>query len=216
MAEWGFGAGAASEGVRADDLAGADDAGVVGVEGVDEGGVAGDPATLPADLRDRVVVHVGGAGEDGVGCEAEEGAGAELDCSGEVVARGDEDFAAAEDRTTVDGLLDGGGVFGGAIAEGAIVPDVEDEGGFDGGRGLGLGSGLGFWLFCLWFCEGEGAEDGSSGDGLEGLSKEAAACGEAGGGSVRHAFLLSGAISRYTFAVVERRKMRATELTNSL
>ncbi len=44
----------------------ADDAGVRGIEGVDEGSVAGDPATLPTDLRDRVVVHVAGAGEDGV------------------------------------------------------------------------------------------------------------------------------------------------------
>jgi hypothetical protein len=51
--------------------------------------VARNPAALPANLSDGVVVDVGGAGEDGVGGEAEEGARAELDGSGEVVAAGD-------------------------------------------------------------------------------------------------------------------------------
>ena len=70
--------------------------------------MTGDPAAFPADLSDRVVVHVGGAGEGGVGGEAEEGVRAELEGSGEVVAGGDEDFAAAEgEAATVDGLLDG-------------------------------------------------------------------------------------------------------------
>ena len=104
--------------------------------------MAGDPAALPADLGDGVVVHVGGAGEDGVGGEAEEGAGAELEGSGEVVAGGDEDFAAAEDGTTVDGLLDGGGVFGGAVAGGTVVADVEGEV-RDLGGSLGIGLGFG-------------------------------------------------------------------------
>jgi hypothetical protein len=110
-----------------------------------EGGVAGDPAAFPADLSDGIVVQVGGAGEGCVGGEAEEGARAELDCSGEVVAGWDEDFAAAEEPATVDGLLDGGGVFGGAVAGGAVVTDVEAQvGGF--GRGLGVGLGFGGWF----------------------------------------------------------------------
>ena len=187
---------AAAEGVGADDFAGADDAGVGGVEGVDESGVAGDPAALPADLGDGVVVHVGGAGEDGVGREAEEGAGAELEGSGEVVAGGDEDFAAAEDGAAVDGLLDGGGVFGGAVAGGSVVADVEGERGFGGGCGIGLR------VFLKGLGEGEGVEDGRGGDGLERLLEESSASGEVAGGAVRHAFLLSCAISRYTFAAL--------------
>ena len=144
-------------------LPGADDAGVGGVEGVDEGGVAGDPAAFPADLGDGVVVHVGGAGECGVGCEAEEGVGAELEGSGEIVAGGDEDFAAAEDGAAVDGLLDGDGVFGGAVAEGSVVADVEGESGFGGGCGIGLP------VFLKRLCEGEGVEGRDGGGGEEGL-----------------------------------------------
>ena len=49
-------------------------------------------------------------------------------CSGEVVAGGDEDFAAAEDGAAVDGLLNGGGVFCGAVAGGSVVADIEGEG----------------------------------------------------------------------------------------
>ena len=116
MAQWCCGAGASAERVCADDFSRADDAGIVGVVGVDESGVAGDPAAFPADLGDGVVVHVGGAGEDGVGGEAEESVGAELECSGEVVAGGDEDFAAAENGAAVDSLLEGDGVFCGAVA----------------------------------------------------------------------------------------------------
>ena len=145
MAEGAVGAGAAAEGVCADDFAGADDADVVGVDGVDEGGVAGDPAALPADLGDGVVVHVGGAGEGGVGGEAEEGAGAELDGPGEVVAGGDQDFAAAEDGAAVDRALDGGCVFGGTVAGGSVIADVEAQVcGF--GRSLGIGLGFGWWF----------------------------------------------------------------------
>jgi len=172
VAEWAARAGAAAERVRADDLAGADDAGVVCVEGVDEGGVAGNPAALPADLGDGVVVHVVGAGEDGVGSEAEEGTRAELEGSGEVVAGGDEDFAAAEDGAAVDGLLDGGGVFGGAVAEGAVVADVEGEGGSGGGRELGLGLG---GLFGTQIGGDQVAEGGDGGGGEEGLLEEDAA-----------------------------------------
>ncbi len=94
--------------------------------------MAGDPAAFPADLGDGVVVHVGGAGEDGVGRETEEGVGAELECSGEIVAGGDKDFTAAEDGAAVDGFLDCGGVFGGAVACGSVVADVEGERGFGG------------------------------------------------------------------------------------
>jgi hypothetical protein len=83
-----------------------------------------------------------GAGEGGVGGEAEEGARAELDGSGEVIAGGDEDFAAAEDGAAVDRALDVGCVFGGAVASGSVVADVEAQvGGF--GWGLGVGFGLG-------------------------------------------------------------------------
>ncbi len=105
--------------------------------------MAGDPTALPADLGDGVVVHVGGAGEDGVGREAEKGSRAELEGSGEVVAGGDEDLAAAENGAAVDGLLDGGGVFGGAVAGGAVVADVESEGLL---RGFGCWFGLGGWF----------------------------------------------------------------------
>ncbi len=76
--------------------------------------------------------------------------GAELDGSGEVVAGGDEDFAATEEGAAVDGLLDGGGVFGGGVAEGSVVADVEGEGvGFR--RGLLVWRGLcGSRLIVLW------------------------------------------------------------------
>jgi len=107
--------------------------------------VAGDPAAFPANLSDGVVVHVGGAGEDGVGCETEEGVGAELECSGEVVTGGNEDFAAAEDGAAVDGLLEGDGVFGGAVAGGSVVTHVERQSGFGGSCGFGFG-GLLRWL----------------------------------------------------------------------
>ena len=128
--------------------------------------MAGDPAAFPADLGDGVVVHVGGAGEDGVGCEAEEGVGAELEGSGEVVAGGNEDFAAAEDGATVDGLLDGGGVFGGAVAEGAVVADVEGQ------VGVWRGPEVRAWVsrvIAPGVGEGEVVEGGDGGGGEEGL-----------------------------------------------
>lgn len=141
MAEWRVEAGAAAEGVCADDLSGADDAGIGCVVGVDEGGVAGDPAAFPADLGYGVVVHVGGAGDGCALGETEECARAELDGSGEVVAGWNEDFASAEDGAAVDGLLDCGGVFGDAVAGGSVVADVEGqvcgfEWGLEGGFGF--------------------------------------------------------------------------------
>ena len=64
---------------------------------------------------------------------------------GEVVAGGDEDFAAAEDGAAVDRALDGGGVFGGAVAGGSVVADVEGQVcGF--WRGLRIGFGFGGWF----------------------------------------------------------------------
>ena len=193
MTEWCGGAGATTEGVCADDFAGADDAGVVGVEGKDEGGVAGDPAAFPTDLRDGVVVHVVGSGEDRVGCEAEERVRAELEGPGEVVAGGDEDLAATEDGAAVDGLLDGGGVFGGAVAEGAVVADVKSQEGFGGGRRFALGL---RGRLCQEFGGGEVVEGGDGGGGEERLLEEAAASGEVAGGAIRHAFLLSEALSK--------------------
>ncbi len=139
MAERRVGTGAAAEGVVADDFAGANDADVGGVNGVDEGGVAGDPAALPADLGDGVVVHVCGAGEDGVGGEAKESPGAKLDSSSEVVAGGYEDFASAEERAAVDCQLNGGGIFGGAVALRAVVADVEEDDGLRRVDGFGFG-----------------------------------------------------------------------------
>jgi len=131
--------------------------------------VAGDPAAFPADQGYGVVVHVGGAGDGGVGCETQEGAGAKLDGSGEVVAGGKEDFATAEERAAVDGLLDGLGVFGGAVAFGSVVSDVQGEvGGFWGSLGLGFGF--------RWRC-GEGwivdsRDDRCSEEGLAGSFEE--------------------------------------------
>ena len=63
---------------------------------------------------------------------------AELEGPGEVVAGGDEDFAATEDGAAVDGLLDGCSVVGGAVAKGAVVADVEGEGWFGGGGRFAL------------------------------------------------------------------------------
>ena len=60
--------------------------------------------------------------------------------AGEVGAGGDEDFAAAEHGAAVDGLLEGGGVFGFAVGGGAEVADVEYQGGACGG-GLGPAGG---------------------------------------------------------------------------
>ncbi len=127
MAEGRVGAGAAAEGVCADDFSRAYYAGVGCFVGVDESGVAGDPAAFPTDLGYWVVVHVCCAGDGCAFGETEEGAGAELDGSGEVVSCGDEDFAAAEDGAAVDGLLNGSGVFGGAVAGGPVVADVEGQ-----------------------------------------------------------------------------------------
>ena len=110
-----------------------------GVHGVDETDVAVDPAAFPADLGDGIVGHVGRSrggwrlfrGGGGCGCEFEG--------AGEIIARGDEDFAAAEDGAAVNGLLDGGGVLGCAVAGGAVVADVETKsGGFCGSLRIGL------------------------------------------------------------------------------
>lgn len=61
---------------------------------------------------------------------------------GLVLAGGEADGAAARRVGGGDGLVDGGGVVGGAVALGSVVVDVEDGGvGCGGGRGWGGGSG---------------------------------------------------------------------------
>lgn len=131
-----------------------------------------DPAAFPADLSDRVVVHVGRAGDDSVGGQAEVGVRTELECSCEVVTGGNEDFPtadSAEDSTTVNGLLNGLSVLGEAVAFGSIVADVQGKiGGFKWRLGIGFG-------FRERGREGEAVKRRKSGCCEEGGFQEAAA-----------------------------------------
>lgn len=75
------------------------------------------------------------AGDFGSGVDFEGDIAFEVDGSGEVVTRGEEDEAVGCKGGGVDGFVDGGGVVGFAVAGGAVVADVED-GGF-GSKGEG-------------------------------------------------------------------------------
>src|SRR6185312_6899807 len=91
------------------------DADAGGVDGVDQGDVSMDPAALPADGCHGIVGHLAGAGENSVLLETQQSVGAQLDGSGEIVAGGDEYFAAAEYGATIERLLQRGGVLGCAV-----------------------------------------------------------------------------------------------------
>ena len=127
MAQRILGRGPAAQRGVADDLAGSDDADVVGVDRIDEAGAALDPLAFPANLRDGIVGEVGSAEDGGVLVEAQNGVRLEGDGAGEIVAGGNEHFAAAQHPAAVDRLLNGGGVFGRAVASGAEVADVESD-----------------------------------------------------------------------------------------
>ena len=108
-------------------LPGPDDADVIGVDGVDQADASRDPLAFPADLGDGIVGEIGGAGDGGVLFETQSGVRAERDGAGEIVAGGHQDFAAAQHRAAIDGLLDRGGVFRGAVALGAEIADIQND-----------------------------------------------------------------------------------------
>jgi hypothetical protein len=72
--------------------------------------------------------EVGAADEGGAGVEIERDPALEVDGAGEVTARGEEDLTAAGFGAGVNGGVDGAGVGFEAVAEGAVVADVEHAG----------------------------------------------------------------------------------------
>ena len=111
----------------ADDLARADDADVLRVDGVDQADVAGNPFAFPAHLRDRIIGEIGRAANGGVLFQPEGDVRTERDRAREIISRRNHHLAAAEHVAAVDGLLDGGGVLGGAIAGCAEFANVQTE-----------------------------------------------------------------------------------------
>src|ERR1035438_5859227 len=110
MAQRVLGVGAAAQGGIAGDAAGADDSGVAGVVCIDEGSAALDPLAFPAHLADGIVREIGAAEDSGILVETQERVGLESQPAGEIVAGGKQNFAAAENPTAIDGLLNGGSV----------------------------------------------------------------------------------------------------------
>ena len=107
------------------DLAGSDDAGVAGVESVDEPEMSLNPLAFPADLGDGIIGKVRRPQDVGVLFQAQNRIGAKGDGAGEIVARGNQHIAAAQHPAAVQDLLQRGGVLGFAVAFGAEVADVK-------------------------------------------------------------------------------------------
>src|ERR1035441_7767311 len=119
--------GAAAQRGVADDSAGADDTGMSGIDSVDEGCAALDPLAFPAHLADGIIREIGSAENGRILVEAQERVGLEGQRIREVVTGWDQHLAAAENPTAIDGLLNGGGILGDAIASGAEIAHVEGE-----------------------------------------------------------------------------------------
>ena len=81
-------------------------------------------AAFPADVDGRIVGGIGAADDDAALLEADEGAVALLHAADEVAAGGHQDLAPAVDGAGVERLLEGAGILGGAIADGAEIADV--------------------------------------------------------------------------------------------
>src|ERR1035438_9340396 len=105
----------------------ADDAGMSGVDGVDEGGAALNPLAFPTHLADGIIREIRAAEDGRVLVEAQERVGLEGERAREIVAGGNQHLAAAENPTAIHGLLNGGGILGDAIASGAEIAHVEGE-----------------------------------------------------------------------------------------
>ena len=86
------------------------------------------PFAFPTNLRDRVVGKIRSSEDDGIFVQAQNRIRLERDCSSEIVACWYQHFAAAKNRTAIDGLLDAGGIFREAVPGGAEVADVEVDG----------------------------------------------------------------------------------------
>ena len=75
-----------------------------------------------------VMGEVGAADERGAGVEIERHMALEMDRAGEITARGEKDLTTAGFGAGVDGGVDGAGVRFEAVAEGAVVADIEHSG----------------------------------------------------------------------------------------
>ena len=111
----------------ADDLSRPDDADVFGIDGVNQTDVPLDPFAFPANLRHRVIGEVRCSEYRGIPIETKNRVGSERNGAGEIVAGGNEHFAAAQNVTAIDGLLNGGGILCLAVASRAEVADVQGE-----------------------------------------------------------------------------------------
>ena len=119
--------GPASQGYVTGDFPGTGDPDIHGIEGIDQAHTSRDPLTLPTDLRDGIIGEVGAAEKGGIFLETQGRVAAQCDGSGEVVSGRHQDLAAAENGAPVDGLLEGRGVFGGAVAGSVKIPHVEPD-----------------------------------------------------------------------------------------
>ncbi len=119
--------GPAAQGSVAGYLSRSGDADIGGVEGIDQAYPAGNPFALPAHLGNRIIGEIRAAQEDRILFQAQRGVGSQRDGSDEISAGGHHHVAAAQHRAAVDSLLEGRGVFGGAVARRAEIAHIERE-----------------------------------------------------------------------------------------
>ncbi len=100
----------------ADDLALSGDTDVLRIHGRDEADKSLDPAAFPANLGERIVSQIGRSQNRRARIEAQKGVGAKHDCTGKILARGNQDLSPSEHAATVQCLLDCGCIFCLAIA----------------------------------------------------------------------------------------------------
>jgi hypothetical protein len=111
--------GASAESGVASDPAGPYYADVIGIHRVDEADPPLDPFPLPPHLHHRIVVEVRRPEDVGVLFQAENRVGPQGNGPCEIVAGGNHGFAAAQDPTAIESLLNRGGVLGRSVASGA-------------------------------------------------------------------------------------------------
>jgi len=116
---------AALDGWAADDFSWSQYGDVFAVDRGDQRAVALDPLAFPANLRDRVGRAICDAEQARVFCKAQRNAAAQHERAGCVVAGGNQNLAAAQHRTAVDGLLQGERVDGFAVSGGVEILYVE-------------------------------------------------------------------------------------------
>src|SRR5579862_5263157 len=116
----------------ANDLAWADNPDMIGVNRVNQADAPLYPFPFPANLRDRIIGKIGRSDDCGVLVEPQNRVGLKRDGAREIGTGRNQHFASAENRASIDGLLDRGRILGRAVARRAKIADVQRELGFRG------------------------------------------------------------------------------------